>query len=55
MIKSVHDYPISQLMNIDDAVVYRIPRYQREYKWWKPQWEDLFDDIFDADASGYFL
>lgn len=55
MIKSVHDYPLSQLMNIDDSVVYRIPRYQREYKWSKPQWEDLFDDIFDSDISGYFL
>ncbi|NKR46565.1 DUF262 domain-containing protein [Rhodococcus hoagii] len=42
-------------MNIDDSVVYRIPRYQREYKWSKPQWEDLFDDIFDSDISGYFL
>lgn len=54
MIKSVHDYAISSLLNGDDNVVYHIPRYQREYKWGKTDWEYLFDDLLDNDA-GYFL
>ncbi len=54
MIKSVNNYPISQLFNIDAAVVYAIPRYQREYTWKKEQWESLFDDVLENDP-GYFL
>ena len=54
MIKSVHDYPVSTLLNGDNNVVYHIPRYQREYSWGKSQWENLFDDLLDNDA-GYFL
>jgi len=54
MIKSVHNYPISQLFDIDSSVVYAIPKYQREYTWGKVQWESLFDDITDNDP-GYFL
>lgn len=35
MIKSVNDYPVSQLFDIEAVVVYAIPRYQREYTWGK--------------------
>lgn len=54
MIKSVNNYPISQLFDIDSSLVYAIPRYQREYTWGKTQWEALFDDIQENDP-GYFL
>ncbi|MFH7127032.1 hypothetical protein ACHWUR_14725 [Klebsiella pneumoniae] len=31
MIKSVFNYPVSTLLDIEAGVVYAIPRYQREY------------------------
>lgn len=54
MIKSVNNYPVSQLFDIEAGVVYAIPRYQREYTWSKAQWESLFDDV-QENAPGYFL
>lgn len=54
MIRSVSNYPISQLLDIDAKLVYVIPKYQREYTWGKEQWENLFDDILE-NATGYFL
>jgi hypothetical protein len=54
MIKSVNNYPVSQLFDTEAVVVYAIPRYQREYTWSKAQWESLFDDIEENDP-GYFL
>lgn len=54
MIKSVNNYPVSQLFDIEASVVYVIPRYQREYTWSKAQWESLFDDVQENDP-GYFL
>lgn len=54
MIKSVNNYPISQLFDIDAGVIYVIPLYQREYTWGTTQWESLFDDIEENDP-GYFL
>ncbi len=37
MIKSVFNYPVAQLFDIDAGVVYAVPRYQREYTWRKIQ------------------
>lgn len=54
MIKSVHNYPVSHLFDIEGKVIYAVPRYQREYTWRKGEWESLFDDIHEND-SGYFL
>ena len=54
MIKSVNNYPVSQLFDIEAQVVYVIPRYQREYTWGKYQWENLFDDMLENNP-GYFL
>lgn len=54
MIKSVNNYPVSQLFDIEAGVVYAIPRYQREYTWVKSHWENLFDDVLENDP-GYFL
>ncbi|OBG34919.1 DUF262 domain-containing protein [Mycolicibacter heraklionensis] len=56
MIKSVSDEPIYTLLSPENNVIYRIPPYQREYSWSKQQWDELFDDLLDADAdSGHFL
>ncbi len=54
MIKSVNNYPISELLNIESNVLYAVPRYQREYTWGKSEWQHLFDDIWNND-DGYFL
>jgi uncharacterized protein with ParB-like and HNH nuclease domain len=54
MIKSVNNYPVSQLFDIEAGVVYAIPRYQREYIWGRNQLESLFDDVVENDP-GYFL
>ena len=54
MIKSVVDYPLSQLFDNDSKIFYQIPRYQRPYTWSKKHWEELFDDVLDSEP-GYFL
>ena len=54
MIKSVNNYPITQIFDIDTRVIYTVPRYQREYSWRKEDCENLFDDILENDP-GYFL
>lgn len=54
MINSAEKYPISQLLNIFQDLIYRVPPYQREYTWEKRQLDDFFDDILGND-NGYFL
>lgn len=54
MIKSVYNYPVSTLLDIESGVVYAIPRYQREYTWSRVQWDALLDDLLDNELS-YFL
>lgn len=54
MIKSVYNYPVSTLLDIESGVVYAIPRYQREYTWSRAQWDALFEDLLDNDLH-YFL
>jgi len=54
MIKSVYNYPVSTLLDIESRVIYAIPRYQREYTWSRAQWDALFDDLLDNEAN-YFL
>lgn len=54
MIKSVHNYPISQLFDGSTNIVYQVPRYQRPYTWGKKAWDALFDDLLENDP-GYFL
>lgn len=53
MIKSATQYPVHSLISHDGNTVYRVPPYQREYSWQKPQWEDLFDDLVDADGAHF--
>ena len=54
MIKSVYNYPLSTLLDIESGVVYAIPRYQREYTWSRAQWDALFEDLLDNELH-YFL
>lgn len=54
MIKSVYNYPVSTLHDIESGVVYAIPRYQREYTWSRAQWDALFEDLLDNELH-YFL
>src|SRR5690606_12477372 len=54
MIKSVYNYPVSTLLDIESGVIYAIPRYQREYTWSRAQWDAQFDDLLDNEAN-YFL
>jgi hypothetical protein len=53
-IKSVNQYPISQLFDTDGKMAFEIPKYQREYTWGSYDWENLFDDLLD-NQPGYFL
>ncbi|MGG6262430.1 DUF262 domain-containing protein [Stutzerimonas stutzeri] len=54
MIKSVYNYPVSTLLDIESGVIYAIPRYQREYTWSRAQWDALFDDLLENEPN-YFL
>ncbi|MGB2521195.1 DUF262 domain-containing HNH endonuclease family protein [Shewanella algae] len=53
MIKSVFNYSVSTLLDIEAGVVYAIPRYQREYTWGKWQWDSLFEDLLENDLNYY--
>ncbi len=53
MIKSASQYPVHQLLSHDANVMYRVPPYQREYSWQKTQWEDLFQDLVEADGQHF--
>lgn len=53
MIKSANQYPVHTLFSHEGNVLYRIPPYQREYSWYKAQWEDLFEDLIDADGAHF--
>lgn len=54
MIKHVDQYPVSSIFSIQDNTVYKIPKYQREYKWGYKDWSLLFEDII-GNEDGYFL
>ncbi|MFC7404817.1 DUF262 domain-containing protein [Georgenia alba] len=53
MIKSANQYPVHTLFSHEGNVMYRVPPYQREYSWMKPQWEDLFEDLIEADGQHF--
>ena len=33
--------------------MYKVPPYQREYSWHKVQWEELFQDLIEADGAHF--
>lgn len=53
MIKSAQQYPIHTLLSHDGNLKYRVPPYQREYSWQKAEWEDLLQDLVEADGSHF--
>lgn len=53
MIKSANHYPVHTLFSHEGNVLYRIPPYQREYSWYKAHWEDLFEDLIEADGAHF--
>lgn len=53
MIKSANQYAVHSLFSHEGNVLYKIPPYQREYSWHKPHWEDLFEDLIDADGAHF--
>jgi len=53
MIDSATPYPIHALLSHESNLMYRIPPYQREYSWQKSQWEELFQDLVEADGSHF--
>lgn len=53
MIKSANQYPVHTLLSHEGNLMYRIPPYQREYSWQKAQWEELFQDLIEADGAHF--
>jgi hypothetical protein len=53
VIKSANQYPVHALLSYEANLMYRIPPYQREYSWQKAQWEDLFQDLIEADGPHF--
>jgi hypothetical protein len=53
VIKSAHAYPVHALLSYESNIVYRVPPYQREYSWQKAQWEDLFQDLVEAEGQHF--
>lgn len=53
MIKSVTKDPVHTLLSVDNHVVYHVPKYQREYSWGRAQWDQLFDDLLDAEGEHF--
>lgn len=51
---NVNKYPLSQILDPESKVIYKIPKYQREYTWGTREWEAIFEDLIDND-DGYFL
>ena len=54
MIKQVAHPTVSEIFSINSNIVYRIPKYQREYTWGIKDWDALFNDVTENDF-GYFL
>lgn len=57
MIKEAAQFSINHILGTDTTnkeLFYKIPPYQREYTWGKDNWENLYNDIFEAE-KGYFL
>lgn len=53
MIKSAHPYAVHELFSPDKNILYRIPPYQREYSWQRKHWEDLFEDLVEAEGHHF--
>lgn len=56
MLKSLANDKVYSLLNPENNVVFKVPKYQREYTWGKAEWDDLVDDLLeDTGTEGHFL
>ena len=53
MINSVHDYHIHDLLSPENPLAYHVPVYQREYTWSRSEWEDLYNDLEEAEGEHF--
>ena len=54
MIKDAHSKRLIEVLSPNDNRLFLIPKYQRGYAWKKKNWEQLLDDILEAD-KGYYV
>lgn len=56
MLKSLANDKVYSLLNPENNIVFKVPKYQREYTWGKAEWDDLVDDLLENNGSeGHFL
>ena len=53
-IKVVRQIPVSSIFPNNATIIYKIPKYQREYTWGVKSWDALFSDVIENN-DGYFL
>lgn len=53
MINSANKHIVSDIFSDSNTTRYSIPKYQREYTWWKDNWDDLLSDIQESDGSHF--
>src|SRR4051794_40663965 len=53
MIKSAEQYAVHALLSHESNLLYRVPAYQREYSWTKHEWDELFDDLVQAEGPHF--
>lgn len=53
MIQSATQYPVRTLLDATSRLTYVIPPYQREYSWQRAQWENLFQDLLEAEGQHF--
>lgn len=53
MIQSATQYPVRTLLDAQSNLTYVIPPYQREYSWQRGQWENLFQDLLEAEGQHF--
>lgn len=53
MINSVHDYHVHDLLSPENPLAYHVPVYQREYTWSRSEWEDLYNDLAEAEGEHF--
>lgn len=53
MIQSATQYPVRTLLDANSRLAYVIPPYQREYSWQRAQWENLFQDLLEAEGQHF--
>lgn len=53
MINNANKYTVSDIFGPDNNVKYLIPKFQREYSWGKENWDELLNDIWEAEGNHF--